>query len=107
MFVVRGPVYKMVEKMTDLTGKGKWAKKLLPKTYIEELTKNPNALKNYRSSVAMALILGVNCITNFVLDAPFTMFLTNYFNKKSGVETSDKNKDFINPEKEKTEVDNG
>ena len=107
MFVVRGPVYKIVEKMTDLNGKSKWAKKLLPKTYIKELMENPNALRNYRSSIAMALILGVNCITNFVLDAPITMFLTNYFNKKSGVLKENEANSVVKTENKITEVDNG
>ena len=106
MFVVRGPVYKMVEKMTDLNGKSKLAKKLLPKTYIKELMENPNALKNYRSSIAMVLILGVNCITNFVLDAPLTMFLTNYLNKKSDFENFHENKDGFKLKNEVAEVKN-
>lgn len=85
MFLVRGPVHKIVTKMTNIDGTSKWEKWLLPKKYIEELAQKQNALKNYRASVAMAIILGVNCITNFVLDAPLTVFLTNYFNKKSGI----------------------
>ena len=85
MFLVRGPVYKMVEKMTDINGSWKWARKLLPKTYIKELTENPNALRNYRSSIAMAISLGLMCITNFAIDAPLTMALTNFFNKQSGI----------------------
>lgn len=99
MFLVRGPVYKMVEKMTDINGSWKWAKKLLPKDYIKELTENPNALKNYRSSIAMAISLGLMCITNFAIDAPLTMALTNFFNKKSGIqpvnekESSEKSKE--------------
>ena len=85
MFVVRGPIYKMVKKMTNPNGNGKWDKKLLPKNYIEALKINKNVLKNYRSTLAMALALAAMCVTNFVLDAPLTIMLTNYFNKKSGV----------------------
>ena len=85
MLVVRGPVHKAVAKMTNINGKGSLSQKLLPKKYIEELKNNPSALKNYTSSVAMAFILGINLITNFILDAPLTIILTNYFNKKSGV----------------------
>ena len=85
MFVVRGPVHKAVTKMTNVNGTSKWSQKLLPKKYIEMLRNNKNALNNYCSCVAMAFILGINCITNFVLDAPLTVFLTNYFNKKSNV----------------------
>ena len=85
MFVVRGPVYKMVEKMTKPDGKGKWSKLLLPKDFINELRKNENALKNYRSATSMLIALLLMCVTNFALDLPLTNFLTNYFNKKSGV----------------------
>ena len=85
MFVVRGPIYKMVEKMTDVNGSAKYSKSLLPKIYLERLAQNPNALKNYRSSIAMALALGAMCFTNFLLDAPLTIFFTNMLNKKSGI----------------------
>lgn len=85
MFVVRGPVHKIVEKMTNPVGTGKYSKALLPKDYITEISKNKNYLKNYRTTVAMILALGAMCITNFVLDAPLTIILTNIFNEKSGV----------------------
>ena len=85
MFVVRGPVHKFVKKYANPAGKGKWDKILLPKIYLEELTKNENALKNYQASISMAIALGLMSITNFVLDAPLTVVLTNYFNRKSGV----------------------
>ena len=107
MFVVRGPISKIVDKMTNIDGSGKWAKKLLPKEYIKELRENPNALKNYRSALAMAIILLVNCVTNFVLDAPLTIFLTNYFNKKSDVKDNSKEQtDSIHNKKENMEVNN-
>ena len=85
MFAVRGPVYKLVEKMTNVSGKTNFSKKLLPKKYFELLKENESALKNYRSSVAMAFALMAMCVTNFVLDAPLTVILTNYLNRKSGV----------------------
>ena len=85
MFVVRGPIYKMVEKMTNPFGTGKWDTKLLPKNYIDKLKTDANGLRNYRSTLAMAMALGAMCFTNFLLDAPLTIILTNYFNKKSGV----------------------
>ena len=90
MFVVRGPVYKMVEKMTNPNGQGKWSKKLLPKAYLEVLKKDRNVLMNYRAAASMLLALIAMCVTNFVLDAPITNILSNYFNKKSGIETDNK-----------------
>lgn len=85
MFVVRGPVYKMVEKMTNIHGNSKYSKWLIPKDYIKELAKNTTHLKNYRSTLAMMIALGAMCITNFVLDAPLTIIFTNLLNEKSGV----------------------
>lgn len=98
MFVVRGPVYKLVEKMTNPLGKGKYSKALIPKKYIEELAKNETYLKNHRATLAMALALGVMCVTNFVLDAPLTIFFTNLLNEKSGI--------INNSESKKEEVQN-
>ena len=85
MFVVRGPVYKAVEKMTDTVGKKKYSQALLPKKFIQELKKNKDALTNYRATIAMFLALLAMCVTNFVLDAPLTIMLTNILNKKSGL----------------------
>lgn len=89
MFVVRGPVYKMVEKMTDVKGKGKWSKALIPKQMLKELSENETWLKNSRAIIAMLISLGVMSITNIILDAPLTIFLTNLLNEKSGVKQKD------------------
>jgi hypothetical protein len=83
MFVVRGPVSKLVEKMTNVNGKKDWQKWLLPKAYVKRMASNPNGLKNYRSALSMGLALAAMCVTNFLLDAPLTIFFTNYLNKKS------------------------
>ena len=85
MFVVRGPIYKAVEKMTDLKGTKSYSKALLPKAFLKEMAEHENYVKNYRSAIAMALALVAMSITNFVLDAPLTTFFTNYLNKKSGI----------------------
>ena len=85
MFVVRGPVYKMVEKMTDVKGTGKWSKALIPKAFLEEISKNETYLKNHRATIAMLLALFAMSFTNFLLDAPLTIFFTNLLNEKSGV----------------------
>ena len=97
MFVVRGPVYKLVEKMTNPFGKGKYSKALIPKKYLEELAKNETYLKNHRATLAMTLALIAMCVTNFVLDAPLTIFFTNLLNEKSGVSKNiDKRKEEVN-----------
>lgn len=83
MFVVRGPIYKAIQSMTNIQGNSKYSKTLLPKKYLKEIADNPKFLKNYRSALAMAIALGAMCITNFVLDAPLTAFLTNYLNEKT------------------------
>ena len=89
MFVVRGPVYKAVEKMTEPNGKSKYSKYLLPIDFIKELTEKESHLMNYRAALSMTLALCAMCITNFALDAPLTTFLTNIFNKKSGIKNTE------------------
>lgn len=83
MFVVRGPVHKVVKKMTDVNGKKIYSKWLLPKKYIKRLKENKDELTNYRSTLAMLMALIGMCYTNFALDAPLTTILTNLLNKKS------------------------
>lgn len=85
MFVVRGPVSKIVDKMTNPEAKSKWGKILLPKNYIDKMRRDSGGLKNYRATISMILALSAMCFTNFLLDAPLTNFFTNYLNKKSGV----------------------
>jgi len=102
MFVVRGPVHKMVEKMTDITGKKKYSQWLLPKEFINTLKKNEGALTNYRATLAMLLALAAMCYTNFALDAPLTSMLTNIFNDKAGV--GKKNKNSAKPEENREAV---
>ena len=81
MFVVRGPIYKLITKMTDINGKSRFSKSLLPQKYLTEIGKNEKFLKNYRSALSMAIALVAMCFTNFALDAPFTIFLTNMLNQ--------------------------
>lgn len=96
MFVVRGPVSKAVEKMTDVNGKTKLSKFLLPQKYIRRMIKDQNGLKNYRSALSMAIALGAMCFTNFLLDAKLTILFTNYLNKKSNVMKDGKDKQALN-----------
>ncbi len=90
MFVVRGPVYKLVEKMTNIKGTDKYSKLLLPQKYLEQLKNKPHKLNNYRATLAMALALGAMVFTNFLLDAPLTIIFTNLLNEKSGLKAKEK-----------------
>lgn len=83
MFVVRGPIYKCIQSMTNIKGSSKYSKALLPKKYLKEINDNQKFLKNYRSALAMAIALLAMCVTNFVLDAPLTAWLTNTLNEKT------------------------
>ena len=85
MFVVRGPIYKAIESITNIKGTSKYAKLFLPKKFLNEIAKNETFLKNHRSALAMFIALLAMCGTNFLLDAPLTIFLTNLFNEKSGI----------------------
>ena len=102
VFAVRGPIYKGILAMTDVNGKSKFSKYLLPKSYLKEITENPKFLKNYRSALAMAVALAAMCITNFVIDAPLTAWLTNVLNEKTKEpESSRENKSTVNNQKHK------
>ena len=80
--VVRGSCHRLVESMTDLNGMGKYSKSLLPKDYIDKFKLNTTLLKNYRSTLSTGLAILAMCFTNFAVDAPLTVLLTNYFNEK-------------------------
>jgi len=82
IFCVRGPIYKLITKMTNINSNSKFSTALIPKVYMQEILSNEKFLKNYRSALSMILSLGVMCITNFLLDAPLTVFLTNLLNEK-------------------------
>lgn len=82
MFVVRGPIHSLTEKMTNLKGKSKFSKALLPKKYLNEIAENEKFLKNYRVALSTSLAVAACAITNFLLDAPLTIYLTNLFQEK-------------------------
>ena len=89
--IVRGFVHKGVIKMTDINGLTKKSQLLLPKKYINKMKENPVFLKNYQSTISTSLaILIMSLATNFLLDAPLTMHITNYLNSKSKVCRKDK-----------------
>lgn len=87
-FTVRELVYVLVEKMTNENGKTKFSKLLLPtKECIEKLIKNPNGkgfnIKTYRAALSTIIALLAMVYTNFKIDAPQTMKLTNTLNKRT------------------------
>ncbi len=84
--LVRGSAYNAVESMTNINGKSKYSKALLPKKYLSEIAHNEKFLKNFRSALSSSIAILAMCVTNFVLDAPLTIFLTNKFNQKKGDE---------------------
>ena len=84
--LVRGSAYKAVTNMTNVAGKTKFSKALLPKKSLSEIANNEKFLKNYRSALSSSLAILAMCVTNFVLDAPLTVFLTNRLNAKKGDE---------------------
>ena len=83
--VVRGSCYNIVKKMTDIRGKGKYSTCLLPKdkTYLQEFLRDGKLLKYYRSALSTAVAILAMCFTNFAIDAPLTVYLTNKFNAKT------------------------
>lgn len=82
--LVRGSCYNLVSKMTNAEGNRKYSKALIPKEYLKEAIENPKLLKNYRSALSMGVAILAMCVTNFVGDAPITVYLTNEFNSRSG-----------------------
>ncbi|MBR6126333.1 hypothetical protein IKQ21_01470 [bacterium] len=82
--IVRDLCFRLTDKMTDINGKGKYAKKLLPQEYLPELTKYAERLKNHKSAVATIIALLAMSVTNIFIDAPLTAYLTNKFNSASG-----------------------
>lgn len=81
--LVRGSCYRLVNKMTNVMGKTKFNKSLLPKEYLNTLKGNAEKLTKYKSALSTIIALGVMTFTNFVLDAPLTVYFTNKFNEKS------------------------
>ena len=68
--------------MTNINGSGKLSKTLLPKKYIDELAKEPKFLENYRNALSTGSAILVMMFTNFAIDAPLTVKMTNALKKK-------------------------
>lgn len=95
--IVRGSCYSLVKKMTDVNGKSKYSQALLPTEFLKDLTKDAKLLKNYRSALSTAVAILAMCFTNFAIDAPLTVYLTNKFNDKTASNTADsKKKEVLN-----------
>jgi hypothetical protein len=77
--LVRGSCYNLVKNMTKPEGTNKFSKALLPKRYTKEIGKVEAFLKNYRSALSNIVAIGAMCFTNFLIDAPLTVLLTNKF----------------------------
>lgn len=82
IFIVRGPIHTLTEKMTNLKGKYKLSKTFLPKKYLSEIEQNESFLKNHRVALSTFLAVSACTITNFLLDAPLTIYFTNLFQDK-------------------------
>ena len=81
--LVRGSSQYIIEKLTDTTAKTRFRKSFLPEKHIGSLLKTVEFLKNYRNTLSTILAILAMCITNFVIDAPLTLFLTNHLNAKT------------------------
>lgn len=82
---VRGASYNIVEKMTNLKGGKRYSKALIPKAQIDYFKKYSSKLSNYRSALSTTIAILAMCFTNFAIDAPLTVYLTNKFNQKSNL----------------------
>ena len=80
---VRGSCHELVKALTNPKGKKDINKILLPpKDQLLKIMRNPVKMANYRSTLTNILSILVMCATNFLVDAPFTIFLTNLLNEK-------------------------
>ena len=78
---VRGSAYHLVKNMTNVNGTSKFSKLLLPKKYIHELVREPKFLENYRSALSTGTAILAMLVTNFAIDAPLTVKMTNSLKK--------------------------
>lgn len=80
--LVRGLCYKIISSMTELRGKSKHCRSLIPEGKLKEILENPTFLQNHKSVLSMIAAVLAMSVTNFVLDAPLTVYLTNKFNAR-------------------------
>ena len=66
--------------MTNINGSGKYSKAMLPNPSIK--FNSQEDVDNYRNAASTILAITAMCVTNFIGDAPLTLWLTNVFNNK-------------------------
>jgi|GEM_PF-1593181 hypothetical protein len=81
--IVRDLCYEVVQRMTNLEGKGKYSNALVPKAYLKDYISGVKNIKSYRNALSTIIAIFVMLFTNFLLDAPLTRLLTNKFNAKT------------------------
>ena len=75
---VRQPCYDLIKTLTSPEGNKSYSKLLIPKAMLSGLKENSPFLKNHRIAVSTFLSLLVMGLgTNFLVDAPLTIFATN------------------------------
>ena len=77
--LVRGLSYKLIEKLTDFSSNSEYSKKLIPKKLLKKFAGDQVLLSNHRTALSYGLAFIAMCFTNFLIDAPLTLFLTNKF----------------------------
>lgn len=80
-YFVRKGCIKAIESMSQIPAKGvpKWKTIFTPNDATTNTTKK---FAQYRNAMGTVVALVVMLFTNFLIDAPLTKFLTNYFIKK-------------------------
>ena len=91
--MVRGGCYKLVNYMTNVKNTSRLSQALIPDKHRKELIKNAEALKKHRNTVSNIIALIVMLGTNFLFDAPATLWLTNKFNEKQAEKEKEKEKE--------------
>ena len=81
--LVRGSAHEIVKYMTNTKATSKLKKALLPTFKIDSLIKTEPFLMNYRNALSTFLAVAAMSVTNFAIDAPFTVFLTNHLNART------------------------
>ncbi len=80
---VRQPCYDFVNACTSPEGKKAWSQMLIPMSKRFGLKEGSQRLKNWRIIASTLLALGIMVFTNFLIDAPGTIKLTNKFMENS------------------------
>jgi len=93
---VRQPCYNITEAMTNVEGNKTWSKWFIPSSKLEGLKNDSKFLKNHRTTIATFMALGIMLFTNFLIDAPWTVKLTNKFIASSDKLAKLRNEEGIN-----------